>query len=106
MIDADKLRYQATWFRFCPSTGEYAGEYCSVRPHDDANMVPMVRLDAILSLAEENKRLREALGAVDERLWQVHGTRPKRNPQGFVDACDEIEEIVTRALSNQTKEEG
>jgi len=45
----EALLTKATWFRFCPSTGEYTGEYCSVRPHDDTNMVPMVHVDAILA---------------------------------------------------------
>lgn len=43
----DEMLAKATWFRFCSSTGEFTGEHCSVRPHDDSNMVPMVRVDVV-----------------------------------------------------------
>ena len=46
----EALLEKATWFRCCPSTGEYSGEYCSVRPADDHNMVPMIGVEAVLRI--------------------------------------------------------
>ena len=52
-IDSEALLAKATWFRRCPNTGEYSGEYCSVRPYDDSNMVPMISVDTALSALDQ-----------------------------------------------------
>ena len=35
---------RVVWFKVCPSTGDFTGEYCTEKPDDLTGLVPMVRL--------------------------------------------------------------
>lgn len=81
MADTEALREaleaKATWFRFSQSTGEYTGEYCSVRPYDDRGMVPMVSIDtAIAALTTE--RSGEAVAWMYEQKNLTYPRLPNR----------------------------
>jgi hypothetical protein len=72
----EALVAKSTWFRFHQGTGEFTGEYCSVRPHDAAGMVPMVSVETALALAERPAIEREAHSvesisrAIDPGAWE------------------------------------
>ena len=69
----EALVAKSTWFRFHQGTGEFTGEYCSVRPHDAAGMVPMVSVETALALAERPAIEREKIARL---LCEQHGGDP------------------------------
>lgn len=64
-----ELIERATWFRFESSTGEWSGEYCSVKPHDATHFVPMVRLDEITRLQALVAQYEEGLERIRDYNW-------------------------------------